>query len=412
MPAQEKIRVLIVDDISETRENIRRLLQFDSMIDVIGAARSGHEAIEMSQQNKPDVIVMDINMPDMDGIAATEIIRKKVPFTQVIILSVQNDQSYMRKAMLAGARDFLSKPPTIDELTSAIRRAGVMAHDEKNKLAQSFAVGTPGTPSTTPAPTQSWGKVIVVYSPKGGTGTTTIATNLAISLQSDETKAMLIDASLQFGDITVFLNEQAKNTILDLTPRVDELDPDFVEEVALKHATTGLRVLAAPPRPELADQVTSEQFNKLLTYLRHIYSYIVVDTASYLTETVQAALDVADIIVLITTQDIPSIKNANAFLTLADTSGIKRNRILFIMNRFDKRIAISPERVGESLRQEIVITIPFEDRIVPGSINRGIPFVVDNKVHPVSKAIFQLGDVIKERIAKAQEPQPEPAQKK
>lgn len=412
MPAQEKIRVLIVDDISETRENIRRLLQFDNMIDVIGAARSGHEAIEMSQQNKPDVIVMDINMPDMDGIAATEIIRKKVPFTQVIILSVQNDQSYMRKAMLAGARDFLSKPPTIDELTSAIRRAGVMAHDEKNKLAQTFSVGTPGTPSATPAPTQSWGKVIVVYSPKGGTGTTTIATNLAISLQSDETKAMLIDASLQFGDITVFLNEQAKNTILDLTPRVDELDPDFVEEVALKHATTGLRVLAAPPRPELADQVTSEQFNKLLTYLRHIYSYIVVDTASYLTETVQAALDVADIIVLITTQDIPSIKNANAFLTLADTSGIKRNRILFIMNRFDKRIAISPERVGESLRQEIVITIPFEDRIVPGSINRGIPFVIDNKVHPVSKAIYQLGDVIKERIAKAQEPQPEPAQKK
>src|SRR5512135_2456630 len=138
MAGQEKIRVLIVDDISETRENIRRLLQFDSLIDVIGAARSGHEAIEMSQQSKPDVIVMDINMPDMDGIAATEIIRKKVPFTQVIILSVQNDQSYMRKAMLAGARDFLSKPPTIDELTSAIRRAGIMAHDEKNKQAQAF----------------------------------------------------------------------------------------------------------------------------------------------------------------------------------------------------------------------------------------------------------------------------------
>jgi pilus assembly protein CpaE len=412
MPAQEKIRVLIVDDISETRENIRRLLQFDNMIDVIGAARSGHEAIEMSQQNKPDVIVMDINMPDMDGIAATEIIRKKVPFTQVIILSVQNDQSYMRKAMLAGARDFLSKPPTIDELTSAIRRAGVMAHDEKNKLAQTFAVGSTGSTSAAPAPAQTFGKVVVVYSPKGGTGTTTIATNLAISLQGDESKVMLIDASLQFGDITVFLNEQAKNTILDLTPRVDELDPDFVEEVALKHATTGLRVLAAPPRPEMADQVTSEQFNKLLNYLRHIYSFIIVDTASYLTETVQAALDIADVIVLITTQDIPSIKNANAFLTLADTSGIKRNRILFIMNRFDKRIAISPERVGESLRQEVVISIPFEDRIIPGSINRGIPFVIDNKTHPVSKAIFQLADLVKERIAKQQEPQPEPAQRK
>lgn len=412
MPAQEKIRVLIVDDISETRENIRRLLQFDSLIDVIGAARSGHEAIEMSQQNKPDVIVMDINMPDMDGIAATEIIRKKVPFTQVIILSVQNDQSYMRKAMLVGARDFLSKPPTIDELTSAIRRAGVMAHEEKNKQAQAFPLPSPGAPASSVPGTQPLGKVIVVYSPKGGTGTTTIGTNLAIALQSEETKVVLVDASLQYGDITVFLNEQAKNSILDLTPRVDELDPEFVEEVALKHGTTGLRVLAAPSRPELADQITGEQFGKLLNYLRHIYTYIVVDTASYLTETVQAALDVSDIIVLITTQDIPAIKNANAFLTLADTSGIKRDRIMFVMNRFDKRIAISPERVGESLRQEVVISIPFEERIVPSSINRGIPFVIDNKSHPVSKAVFQLAELVRERIAKRQELQAEPALKK
>ncbi len=412
MAGQEKIRVLIVDDISETRENIRRLLQFDNLIDVIGAARSGHEAIDMAQQNKPDVIVMDINMPDMDGIAATEIIRKKVPFTQVIILSVQNDQSYMRKAMLAGARDFLSKPPTIDELTSAIRRAGDMAHDERNKVSQAFPVAAVGGTAAPTLATQAMGKVIVVYSPKGGTGTTTIATNLALTMINEESKVVLVDASLQFGDVTVFLNEQAKNSILDLTPHVDELDPEFVDEVALKHSTTGLRVLSAPTRPEQADQVVGEQFGKLLNYLRHIYTYIIVDTASYLTETVQAALDVSDIIILITTQDIPAIKNANAFLTLADTSGIKRDRIMFIMNRYDKRIAISPERVGESLRQEVLLSIPYEERIVPGSINRGIPFVLDNKTHPVSKAIASLADLVRERIAKRQEAQGEPALRK
>jgi len=131
MPAPEKIKVLIVDDINETRENIRRMLQFDTNIEVVGAARTGREAIEMAQQLLPDVVVMDINMPDMDGITATENIRRKVPFAQVIILSVQNDSSYMRRAMLAGARDFLSKPPMIDELTSAIRQAAVVAHEER-----------------------------------------------------------------------------------------------------------------------------------------------------------------------------------------------------------------------------------------------------------------------------------------
>jgi pilus assembly protein CpaE len=351
-------------------------------------------------------------MPDMDGIAATEIIRKKVPYAQVIILSVQYDQSYMRKAMLAGARDFLSKPPTIDELTSAIRRAGKMAHDERNKMSTLYPSGVTGSASATTSAVHILGRLIVVYSPKGGAGATTIATNLAVALLNEDNKVMLVDASLQFGDVTVFLNEQAKNSILDLTPRVDELDPDFIEEVVLKHGVTGLRVLAAPQRPEMADQVTSEQFNKLLTYLRHYYSYIVVDTASYLTETVQAALDIADNIVLITTQDIPSIKNANSFLTLADKWGIKRDRILFVMNRFDKRIAISPERIGESLRQEVVLTIPFEDRIVLGSINRGIPFVIDNKTQPVSKAIFELADLIRARASKVQELQPEPELKK
>lgn len=103
----DKIRILIVDDNSEMRENIRRLLQFESDVEVVGAARSGTEGVELASETQPDVILMDINMPDMDGIQATEIIRKKVPFTQIVILSVQNDTKYMQRAMMVGARSFL-----------------------------------------------------------------------------------------------------------------------------------------------------------------------------------------------------------------------------------------------------------------------------------------------------------------
>src|SRR4030067_3616679 len=103
----EKIKVLIVDDIAETRENIRKLLQFQNDIEVVGAARTGKEGIELAKEMRPDVILMDINMPDMDGITATETIRSDITFSQIVILSVQGDPNYMRRAMLAGARGFL-----------------------------------------------------------------------------------------------------------------------------------------------------------------------------------------------------------------------------------------------------------------------------------------------------------------
>ncbi|MRR30378.1 response regulator [bacterium] len=400
MPALEKIRVLIVDDIAETRDNLKRMLQFDTSIEVIAEARTGREAIEFANQQKPDVILMDINMPDMDGITATEAIRKKVPFTQVVILSVQSDPNYMRRAMLVGARDFLTKPPMIDELTSAIRRAGAMAHDERQKSTSPFTTvqGPNGTPVSAPILGKN-GKIIVIYSPKGGTGRTTVATNLAIALQASE-KTCLVDGSLQFGDVAVFLNEQGKNTILDLAPRVDELDPEIVQEVMVTHAASGLNVLAAPPRPEYSEEVNGEQFTKLLQYLRQMYAYIVVDTTSYLTETVQSALDIADLIILLTTQDIPAIKSINLFLGIADATGINRKRILFVMNKYDKRIAITPEKVGESLRQEISLAIPFEERVVPISVNKGVPFVIDQKAAAATRAIFSLADLCRQRIEK------------
>ena len=204
MPEQTKIKVLIVDDIAETRENIRRSLQFDQAIEVIGSARDGKEAIALSQELKPDVIIMDINMPDMDGISATEEIRKNLPFAQVVILSVQSDPSYMRRAMLVGARDFLTKPPSIDELIGAIRRAGKMAEEERKKEIQSAVpINTTGQNNTS-SNLNKTGKTIIVYSPKGGSGCTTIATNLALSLKTSDSRVLLLDANLQFGDIAVF----------------------------------------------------------------------------------------------------------------------------------------------------------------------------------------------------------------
>ena len=407
MPAGEKIRVMIVDDVSETRENVRKLLQFESDVDVVGVARTGKEAIQLSQDLNPDVVLMDINMPDMDGISATEAIRARQPAVQVVILSVQGDQNYMRRAMLAGARDFLTKPPMGDELISAIRRAGSMAQSERAKNVQVQVTPVVGNTGPIIGYRGTKGKIVTIYSPKGGTGRTTLAVNLALTLHNDDTRVALVDGNLQFGDVAVFMNEQGKNTIVDLAPRAEELDPEIVEEVMLKHAASGLHILAAPSPPEYAEKVSSGQFARVLEYLRQMYAYVIVDTAALLTDVTLAAIDVSDLVVLVTTQDIPSIKNCRLFLDLSQTLGIDRERILFVMNRFDKRINITPDRVTENLKQQIVSVIPLDEQTVTKAVNRGVPFVLDGKNQPAARGIFSLAENVRARVA-AQESADEP----
>lgn len=402
----DKIRVLIVDDVSETRENVKKLLQFESDVEVVGIARTGKEAIQASQDMNPDVVLMDINMPDMDGIAATEAIRAKQQAVQVIILSVQSDQNYMRRAMLAGARDFLTKPPMGDELISAIRRAGEMAQVEKSKVVRAQATPIGGMSINSSNYGGPRGKIIVVYSPKGGTGCTTLAVNLAIALNNADTRVVLVDGNLQFGDVAVFVNEQGKNTVLDLAPRAEELDAEIVEEVMVKHSATGLHILAAPNRPEYAEKISSVQFSKMLEYLTQLYAYVIVDTAPILTDLILATIDVSDIVILVTTQDIPAIKNSRLFLDLLQNLGVQRDRVMFIMNRFDRKINITPERVADNLKQEVALTIPVDEGTAVKAVNRGVPFVIDNKGQPVSRGVFALADAIRAKVS-AQEPENE-----
>lgn len=403
MAEGEKITVIIVDDIAETRENIHKLLQFEPNVEVVGVGRTGEEAIRVAAEVRPDVVLMDINMPDMDGIVATERIRAKVPGTQIVILSVQNDSNYMRKAMLAGARDFLTKPPDLDELISAINRAGEMAHEEKKKAANTLAAvqasGGISTSSGMIFPARYKGRIVVIYGPKGGTGSTSITTNLAVALHTPEKPVVVVDARLQFGDLSFFFNVQTRNNLADVASRADELDPDFMEDVLLEHNETGIRILAAPPRPEQAEAVTGDQFSKVVRFLKNMFAYVLIDTNSSLDDITLTALDEADLISVVTTQDIPSIKNVRLFLDLMIALGYPKEKVFLVMNMFDKRRSVTAERVADITKSEVMAVLPFDDRLVVPAMDRGVPFITQNKTHPISKGIYELAGSLRQKIA-------------
>jgi pilus assembly protein CpaE len=408
MADEEVFNVLIVDDQEETRKNVARLLQFENDINVVGTARTGQDAIKQTLEHDPDVVLMDINMPDMDGIEATEQIQEQAPISQIVILSVQGDVNYMRRAMGAGARDFLTKPPKSDELISVIRRAGSMAKAMREREGAYFGRGT-GTLQDPRGGTHQLaglGRVVAVFSPKGGVGTTTIATNLAVALHSPETPAVIVDANLQFGDVQVFLNERGRTSIIDLTPNADHLDRELVEDVVLHHKTSGIDIVSAPPHPEDAERITGSEMVKVLQFLARLYTYVIVDTDSSLSDVTLDTLDNCDLLVMVSSQDIPAIINTRSMFNLLGTLGVDKNKILLVMNRFDKTISITPDKVGHNLGHKVA-TVLVEDKesVVPG-VNRGVPFMLgDGKGKEVGKGILELVGKVRESISKMEQPE-------
>jgi pilus assembly protein CpaE len=399
MPAatDKSVRVLIVDDFAETRENIRKLLQFEADIDVVGAARTGAEALDMASDLKPHVILMDINMPDMDGITVTEAILKQLHFTQIIILSVQSEQDYVRRAMRAGARDFIAKPPSGDELIAAIRDAAARAMELETQIRPQASPSGPAGVGLDLGRGRPIGKIIAIYSPKGGVGCTMLATNFALGLQTGETPTVLVDANLQFGDIAVFLNLQVKNSMVDLAARAEDLDQEVVDEVLMSHEN-GMRILAAPPKPEMAEEITADQVRKVLESLRRQFAYVVVDTSSNIDDTTLAVLDLSDVLVTVATPDIPAIKDARLLLDLLGVLGITKSRVFFVLNKMDRKTGITAEAVAENLKHPVDGEIPYEERLVTSSINRGVPLLISDKTRSPGKNILDVLGALKQRL--------------
>lgn len=388
--AEEKIRVLIVDDIPETRENLRKLLYFESDIEVVGAAISGEEGIQMAKELRPHIVLMDINMPGVDGITASEAISQEVPTTQVIMMSVQGEADYLRRSMLAGAREFLIKPFSSDELVSSIRRVYELGAAQRARY-QAPAPPTSVAAQRRPPPSEEPGKVISVFSPKGGTGCSTIATNLAIALQQMETEAkiILVDGNLQFGDVAVLLNLKPIRTIVDLVPHMDELDGDLIDSVIVPHAS-GIKTLLAPPRPEMADLVVPDHMKRILEELKRNFDCIVVDTWTSLHDLMLTVLDVSDRIVLVTTPDIPSIKNTKLFFEVTEALGYPTEKVFLTVNKVDRRSNIRTEDIETGLKHKVAASLILDGQAATLAANQGTPFVLGNANSPIAQGMVNL----------------------
>lgn len=395
-----RIRVLIVDDVPEARDNVQKLLQFADDIQVVGQGGTGREAIDLSRKLQPDIILMDVSMPEMDGITATQLITTQQPSVAVIMSSVQSDTETLRRSLQAGARDYLFKPYGLDELTGSIRTVYQAIQVSRAQLSATTTTTTThlGTPEE-----QGRAKVVSVFSPKGGVGRTTLAANLAIvtKLATDK-RILVIDGNIAFGDIGVVLNLPAIKTIVDLASNSGQLDADFVSDVLATHSS-GVRVLLAAPSPQDAEGITSDHLRAIIGQVMMMFDYIFIDTRPSFDELQLALLDLSDMVLLTMTMEMTAVKAAKQYLEVAELLGYPSEKTTLVLNRSGAVSQITVEDIETHLKGKIKGRIPDDAAMVIRSVNEGVPLALSDPESRFISAITNLASVVTDGVVPADE---------
>jgi len=392
------IRVLIADPSQRITDNIVRRLAMEDLITVCGTASDGEHAVQEALRLQPDVALLDAQLPGMDGVQTTEMLAQYLPKAGVIMMSIDSENSAYRSAMLAGAREFLQKPFKGDDLVTAIQRVHDFQQRKRAVAPAESPVASEGEapPARAPEAPPITGRAITVIAGKGGVGKSLVATNLAVMLAgTNPGKVVLVDLSLQFGDVAALLDIASQHTIADLAANDAVADREVVQQV-LAEGPNGLKVLLAPARPELADYVTTTHLRALMDELRRSFDLVVIDGPAYLNEITLDSIENSDQVVLVTDFSVTAVKNTRLVLSVLEVLHVPAEHTIVVANHRDAAGVVELERgqVENFLKTDISVEVPFDPAVVGGSVSRGVPLVLSSPDSAVTKAVVELARAV------------------
>jgi DNA-binding NarL/FixJ family response regulator len=203
----KRIAVLLVDDHTVVRQGLRALIKSEEDIEVVGEAENGRQAVTLAQKTPPDVVVMDVAMPELNGIEATRRLTASVPHTRVIALSMHKDSVYVREILRAGARGYLLKDADKDELVRAIvaveRGGAIFSPAIAQRMIQYFTASN-AHPSTSKKskdfPELTERELEILDFIAQGHNNTVIANKLSLSIKTVQNYVSSILTKLQVAD--------------------------------------------------------------------------------------------------------------------------------------------------------------------------------------------------------------------
>lgn len=355
------IKIIIADDVQEMRDMIEKMLMTSDLeYEIVGFCANGAEVVDLMQKKKADIILMDINMPIMNGLEATRIICEKYPQVRVIIMSVQQESEYLKKAMLAGAKAYLMKPVDIDELVDTIKTT----YERYQFL---------DTAAPAKAPQTHHAEVISFFSAKGGVGKSMIALNSAL-LMHDKLgkKVILVDLDLQFGDIALMVNKQNELTIKEM---FDDSPIKTMEDVQpyIHSYKSGVDMLFAPKDPESAEYISKDQINEVIELLKKHYDVIIIDTGVNYDEVTLNALDHSDRVVIVTNLEVTGLKNTKLSLRVMQSLNYDHQKVKILVNMTNDKFGVTKANVQKAFNYDVIGYLPEDIKLVRNATNTGIP---------------------------------------
>ncbi len=370
--------VLIVEPPSDFVDQMGVLLGADADV-VLSTVGTLEEAELVVAETPPHVVLVGPGIVGERALAFAQSIAVAGKCTAVVLIAPELTTELLRSALHAGVSDAVAADDKATEIHAAVRRAITTA--EGARLT---------TPASVEEPEESGlARVISIFGTKGGVGKTVLATNLGVALSKMMGKrTILVDLDLQFGDCAIMLGLKPARTILDAVKALDRLDADMLGSMLVEHPS-GLRVLLAPVQPEDAESVTTTRINHIVSLLREMADYVVIDTAATLDETVLAALDRSDSVCAVTMMDVASIKNTKISLQKLRQLGYQNGLMRVILNRADSKVWLEPGQVEQAISSKIWVQVP-SDRVVPRSVNKGVPVVLEAPKSEVARSILSI----------------------
>ncbi len=365
--AGEQIRLLVVEDVPQVASHVRSLLNAQSQIKMLDVITAGDRAVSGVAEMKPDVVIVDALLQGrISGQQVAEQIRRAEPQVGIIMLTVP--QNPVREDAERGIDAVLKMPFTGFDLTTMIRKVGETRAVESAR---------------------STSLVVSLFSPKGGVGRTTLAYNLAVAL-GQSSKVCLIDGSLQFSDLRGLLRVPA------VAPSIVNLPTDRIREQDLTEVMwrdpSGIDILLAPPRVEMAEMVTTRDVEKVLSLLRQLYEFVIIDTRAALSDDVLVFLDSADIILQVLTYDSMAIRSLAMSAETFSAIGYPPSKLTTVLNRADASGGFDKGDVEQALGNKIDFEVVSDGRLVLYSNNEGIAFVTSSPESPIAQGVRRIAE--------------------